>query len=181
MNEEQSFKLVYESHKRLVYNLALNYTQNTADAQDITQEVFVKIYQNLKKHQDEKASLKTWIYRITINHSLDFLKARRTRKRFGFLTSLFGNDSSEPIADAESYDHPGIALEDKEELTILFKIINTLPDNQKTVLILLKIDDRTQKEVAEIMGLSTKAVESLFQRAKQSLAKKIAGTRRNRQ
>ena len=173
MPVKDDFKDIYQEYKNLVYNLSLSYVQNTADAEDITQEVFVKVYQNLHKYDPATASLKTWIYRITINQNLDFLKAQNTKKRFGFITSLFRPDGNETSIETESYDHPGVALEDKEELHGLFKLINTLPDQQKTVLILLKIEDRSQKEVAQIMGLGVKAVESLFQRAKLSLSKKM--------
>ena len=169
------FKAVYDDYKNLVYNLALSYVQNTSDAQDITQEVFVKVYQNFHRYDPTSASLRTWIYRITINQSLDFLKAKKARKRFGFITSIFRPGSNEPLFEAESYDHPGIALENREELHNLFRLINSLPTNQKTVVILLKAEDRSQKEVSEIMGISEKAVESLFQRAKQALNRKIKG------
>ena len=173
MSKQIEFKAIYDEFKNLVYNLALNYVQNQADAEDITQEVFVKVHQNLDRYNPELASLKTWIYRISINQSLDALKSRKAARRFGFLTSLFQSDHIEPIGEIESYDHPGVALEDKEELEILFRRINSLTDNQKTVIILLKIEDRSQKEVAEIMNLNVKAVESLFQRAKLSLSKKL--------
>lgn len=172
MADQTEFKAVYDQFKNLVYNLALSYVQNGPDAQDITQEVFVKVYQNIHRYKPEAASLKTWIYRITINQSLDFLKSQRTAKRFGFITGLFRKDSNEPV-EAYSYDHPGVALEEREELQRIFTEINALPDNQKTAVILLKIEDRSHKEVADIMGLSTKAVESLFHRAKTTLSKKI--------
>jgi RNA polymerase sigma-70 factor (ECF subfamily) len=70
------------------------------------------------------------------------------------------------------YNHPGIELEDKEALKLLFNKINLLPDNQKTAIILAKIEDKSIKEVAEIMEISIKAVESLLQRAKMNLTKK---------
>jgi RNA polymerase sigma-70 factor (ECF subfamily) len=173
MIKEDQFKTVYDEFKQLVYNLALNYVQNAEDAQDITQEVFVKVYQNYDKHDPAAASLKTWIYRIAINHSLDFLRSRKTKKRFGFIISLFQKETGEPIQDAAHFDHPGVVAEDKEEFRLLFEAINELPENQRTALILTRIEDRPQKDVAEIMNISVKAVESLLQRAKQALAKKL--------
>jgi RNA polymerase sigma-70 factor (ECF subfamily) len=172
MQNETQFKFLFEDYKQLVYNLALNYVQNTEDAQDITQEVFIKIYQHYEKHDPELASIKTWIYRITINHCLDFIRSKKSKKRFGFLSSLFNSETNEPITDAAHFNHPGIAAEDKEVQQLL-KLVNELPENQKTALILVRIEDRTQKEVAEIMNISVKAVESLLQRAKQGLAKKL--------
>ncbi|MBE7171965.1 MAG: RNA polymerase sigma factor [Williamsia sp.] len=167
------FEEIYNEYTHLVYNLALHYTQNGADAEDITQEVFVKVYQHLHKYDPAVASLKTWIYRIAINQCLDFLKARKTGKRFAFITGLFQSSASKPVNDVVHFDHPGIAAENKEELEKLFGLINELPPNQKTALILAKIESRPQKEVAEIMHVSLKAVESLLQRARQTLQKKL--------
>lgn len=173
MTNEFHFETIYNEYKNIVYNMCLHYVLNAEDAQDITQEVFVKIYQRYHQYNKEAASLKTWIYRIAINHCLDFLKAKKRGKRFGFLSALFYPDSSEPISDAIIINHPGIETEDKEALQNLLQIIYTLPENQKTAIILSKIEDRTQKEVAEIMNTSIKAVESLLQRAKQSIQKKL--------
>ncbi|MFM9909098.1 MAG: sigma factor [Chitinophagaceae bacterium] len=55
---------------------------NTEDAQDNTQEVFVKVYLHYEKHDPAVASLKTWIYRITINHCHDFIRSKKSKKRF---------------------------------------------------------------------------------------------------
>lgn len=157
----------------MVYNLSLHYVQNVEDAQEITQDVFVIIYQSLDAFE-EKSSLKTWIYRITINKSLDFIKARQRKKRFAFITSLFFDDSNDLKHNpTDEHNHPGVQLEDKEALAILFNHINQLPDNQKTALILHKIEQKSQVEVAEIMNLSPGAVESLIHRAKINLSKKI--------
>jgi RNA polymerase sigma-70 factor, ECF subfamily len=176
MVNESHFETVYNGHKKLVYNMCLHYVLNAEDAQDITQEVFVKIYQRYHQYDAEAASLKTWICRIAINHCLDFLKAKKSKKRFGFLSALFYPDSNEPVNDAIIINHPGIETEDKEALQNLLKIIYTLPENQKTAIILNRIEDRPQKEVAEIMNTSLKAVESLLQRAKQTIQKKLTNT-----
>ena len=171
--EHKFFHTIYEEHSNMVFNLALQYVQNNEDAEDITQEVFVKLYQNVGKFDSSQASIKTWIYRIAINHSLDFLKAKKAKKRFGFITSLFNAASNEPIVEAAHFNHPGVAAEDKEALQKIYTYINELPDTQRTAFILVRLEDKNQKEVAEIMETSVKAVESLLQRAKQSLQKKI--------
>jgi RNA polymerase sigma-70 factor (ECF subfamily) len=176
MPDELHFEALYHEHKNLVYNLCLQYVLNAEDAQDITQEVFVKVYQHYHQYNPAAASLKTWIYRIAINQCLDFLKARKTKKRFGFITSLFQQGSGEPVEVAGHVNHPGIESENKEALQKLLQIIQTLPENQQTAIILSKIEDRPQKEVAEIMNTSVKAVESLLQRAKQTIQKKLTGS-----
>lgn len=171
--DESQFESIYDEHKKLIYNLCLSYVLNEEDATDITQEVFVKVYQNYDHFDSSTASLKTWIYRIGINQCLDFLKAKKAKKRFGFITSLFHPETNEPIAEAANINHPGIEIEDKESLGNLMKIIQSLPENQKTAIILSKIECRSQKEVAEIMNNSIKAVESLLQRAKQTIQNKL--------
>jgi RNA polymerase sigma-70 factor (ECF subfamily) len=166
----ESFEFIYNKYKDLVFNVCLHYVLNREDAQDVTQEVFVKVYHHLHQYNADTASLKTWMYRIAINQSLDFLRAKRTKKRFGFITSLFYPDSNEPLHDVA---HPGIAMEDKESLEELLVIIQSLPEKQMTAIILTKIEDRPQKEVAAIMDMNIKAVESLVNRAKQSIEKKL--------
>ena len=155
----------------MVFNLALSYVQNSEDAEEITQDVFLSVHQSISTFKAQ-ANIKTWIYRITINKSLDFLKAKKRQKRFSHFTSLFFENSSEPKYLGSDFNHPGIILEEKEAFVQLFSAINLLPDSQKTVLILSKIEDKSQKEIAEIMNISVKAVESLFQRAKNNIEKK---------
>ncbi len=167
-----TFEEAYNLYSKLVYNLALQYVQNSEDAEEITQDVYVAVYKSLPSFH-QKAELKTWIYRIAINKSLDFIKAKNRKKRFAIITSIFNESSLEIKNLTQEFNHPGLLMEQKEELEILFNHINLLPSNQKTALILSKIEQKTQQEIAEIMRLSIKAVESLLQRAKTSLATKL--------
>jgi len=166
------FEDIYFTHKNLVYNLALQYVQNAEDAQEIAQDVFVAVYNMIDSFRGE-SSISTWVYRITINKSLDYLKAKKRKKRFAYITSIFYNDNNELNFDTPNFNHPGVLLEDKEALKHLFALINQLSDNQRTVLILSIIEQKSQQEIAEIMSLSVKAVESLLQRAKANLLNNI--------
>jgi len=167
-----TFEETYRKFSKLVFNLALQYVQNTEDAEEIAQDVFVSVNQSLKYFQ-ENSEIQTWIYRIAINKSLDFIKAKNRKKRFALISSFFYDDGNELKNDSHHFDHPGIMLEQKEAIQNIFQHINSLPEQQRTALILTKIEQRSQKEVAEIMNLSPKAVESLLTRAKTNLAKKI--------
>ena len=162
-----TFDEIYLEHYKMVFNLALQYVQNTEDAEEITQDVFVKIFDNLNSFK-KQSSLKTWIYRMAINQSLDFIKAKNAQKR-SFLSSIFNINDSNFKFQPSNFNHPGIELEQKEACQKIFEAINQLSDNQKTALILLKIEDKSQAETAEIMNLKVKALESLFQRAKNNL------------
>jgi RNA polymerase sigma factor (sigma-70 family) len=164
-----TLELLYEKYAKQVYNLALQYVQQVNDAEEITQDVFLAAHKSLDKFRNE-SNHGTWLYRITINKSLDFLKAKKRKKRFFWFTNeLSENDSVE-------FNHPGVLIEHKEETAFIFSCINELPDNQKTALILNKIEQLSIAEIAGVMELSAKAVESLIQRAKTNLSKKIEGS-----
>ena len=78
ISNQERFQILYNQYKVLVYNVALHYLQNTQDAEEITQDVFIQVYNSLENF-NEKSSLKTWIYRISINKSLDFIKHKNTK------------------------------------------------------------------------------------------------------
>jgi RNA polymerase sigma-70 factor (ECF subfamily) len=156
-----------------VFNTAISIVQDHGIAEDITQEVFVTVYRSVSSF-NERSSLSTWIYRITVNKCLDHLRAQKRQKRMGIFGSIFYKDSGEPIVDNPNFDHPGIKLEQRENARYLFEAIETLQHNQKTVFVLAHIEELPQKDIAEIMNLSVKAVESLLQRAKMNLRKKLS-------
>ncbi len=167
------FKELYNEHKDQVYNLALQYVQNAEDAQEITQDVFIKVHQKLADFRHD-AKLSTWMYRITINASLDFLKAKKSQKRFAFITSIFQKESTALKHDHSDFNHPGVDMEQKEEIRKIFELINQLPENQRTAIILSKLEHRTVQEIAEIMETSYKSVESLIFRGKDKIKKQLA-------
>jgi RNA polymerase sigma factor (sigma-70 family) len=173
-----SFNELVEEHKTRVFNTAISFLQNKEDAEDITQDVFIEVYRSLHQFK-ERSAFSTWIYRITVNKSLDHLRKKNRQKRFGFLGSLFYEDSGELKHDRPHFDHPGILLENKEKARYLFMAIESLPEKQKTAFILFHIEELAQKEIALIMDTSPKAVESLIQRAKQSLKEKLTGILKN--
>lgn len=141
------------------------------DAEEILQDVYMKVYDHLDDFRND-VNIKTWIYRITINQSLDFIKAKQRKKRsiFSNLIRLSAHDETIQISD---FNHVGIDLEHNEALEQLMRKVYRLPENQKTAIILLKIEDLSQKEVAEIMQISEGAIESLLQRAKTNLKKML--------
>jgi len=165
------FEKLYREYRILVFNVALHYLQNTEDAEEITQDVFVKINLALPDFNN-KSTYKTWIYRIAINQCLDYIKQKNSQKRF----FIFGKKSQneQEYLNSSTFEHPGILMENKEDAAILFQAINTLTENQKTAFLLSKLDGLSNPEIAEIMQLSISSVESLVFRAKASLQIKLA-------
>ncbi len=170
-HNKSDFLSIYNQYKVLVFNIALHYLQNVEDAEEITQDVFLKIHERLGTFH-KKSSLKTWIYRITINKSLDLIKHKKSAKRF-FIFGKKSENASE-LSAISTFEHPGIDLVNKENAAILFKIINELPENQKTAFILSKLDGLGNSEISEIMNLSISSVESLLFRAKTTLREKLS-------
>ncbi|WP_395062848.1 RNA polymerase sigma factor [Flavobacterium sp.] len=171
ISNSDNFQSIYNQYKVLVYNVALNYLQNVEDAEEITQDVFVQVHNSIDSF-NQKSSLKTWIYRITINKSLDLIKHKNSAKRF-FIFGQKSNNEHE-LNNISTFEHPGIVLENKENAAILFKIINELKENQKTAFILSKLDGLSNPEIAEIMNVSISSVESLIFRAKVTLKEKLS-------
>lgn len=149
----------------------IGYLQNTEDAEEVTQDVFVEIYRSAGTFKG-KSSPGTWIYRIAINKSLDFIKHKKRRKRFAFLGSLF-DDEGAVKHDAPDFHHPGVLLENKEKAAMLFRATSRLPDHQKTAFLLSKVEGLSYAEIAEVMDTSVSAVESLIFRARQNLQKEL--------
>lgn len=165
------FEKLYHEYKTLVFNVALNYLQDIEDAEEITQDVFVKVYNSLESF-NQKSSYKTWIYRITINQCLDFIKMKNSQKRY-FIFGKKSQNETEYLNTA-TFEHPGILMENQEDAKILFSAINTLTENQKTAFILSKVDGMSNPEISVIMEVSISSVESLIFRAKSALKEKLA-------
>lgn len=161
---------LYTRYGTMVYNLALNYVQNVEDAEEITQDVFLSVYEKLDTFQAQ-SSHKTWIYRITINKSLDFIKFKNSKKRWYIFGVKTTNDGV--FGTLSDFNHPGVQLEQKESVKHIFDIINSLPENQKTAFLLSKLDGLSNPEIAAIMETSISAVESLVFRAKATLKQKL--------
>ncbi len=171
LGSEEAFKQMVTSWQDMVYNTSLGLVQSEMDAEDVTQEVFVKAWESIGGFKGE-SKLSTWLYRITVTKSLDFLRSRKRKKRFAYVQSLFGiND--EMVVDPADFLHPGIQVEKKQLAVALFKAVDTLPEQQKAAFVLSRVEGLNHKEVSEVIGTTVPAVESLLQRAKLNLRKKL--------
>jgi RNA polymerase sigma-70 factor (ECF subfamily) len=169
--EEPAFKELVNRFQDKVYNTALGLLQHQTEAEDIAQEVFIQVYRSIH-HFKGDSLLSTWIYRITVTKSLDHLRSKKRKKRFGFLSNLFDSNNM-PVYEPEDFNHPGILQENKEEAAILFTMIGQLPENQRIAFILNKVEGLSYQNIAAILNTSESAVDSLLQRAKQNLRKKL--------
>ena len=171
--DEAAFNFLVKNYQDRVYNTAIGIVQNAEDAEDVAQEVFIQVFRSIHSFKAE-SKLSTWIYRITTTRSLDLLRNRKSKKRFGFIQRLFG-DSNETLYELPDFNHPGVAMDRKENAALLFKAIDQLPENQKIAFILHKLEDLSYQEISEVMKTSVAAVESMMHRAKQNLRKILTG------
>jgi RNA polymerase sigma factor (sigma-70 family) len=169
--DEGAFKTIVETWQDMVYNTSLGIVQNAGDAEDIAQEVFVRVYESVGSFKGE-SKFSTWLYRITVTRSIDFLRKKKRKKRFGILQSIFGNPEGQ-APDPPDFHHPGVILANKEKAAVLFKAIEKLPENQKIAFTLHKVEGLSYKEISDIMGTTLAAVESLIHRARLNLQKHL--------
>ena len=163
--DERSLGELYLLYSEKVYNTCLLYLQQEEEAEEALQDVFLQIFHAASTFKGG-SSVQTWIYRIAINKCLDRIRYKKRAKRFAFISSLLNQGN---IHEPKEFHHPGIALENKDKSVQLFRALNQLQENQYTAFVLKQIEGMPQKEVAVVMGISEKAVESLFQRAKVKL------------
>ena len=153
----------------MVYNTAMGILQSAEDAEDVSQEVFVQVYESIHTFKGE-SKFSTWLYRITTSKALDHIRRKKRKKRFAFVQQLFG-ENNEIIIQPPDFNHPGVVLDNKESAAALFKAIEKLPDNQKIAFVLNKVEGLNYQEISEIMKTTVSSVESLLHRAKTNLRK----------
>jgi RNA polymerase sigma factor (sigma-70 family) len=168
-----TFQYLVDHYKDRVFNTSLGLLQNREDAEDTTQEVFLKVFQTVGSFRGE-AALGTWIYRVAVTTSLDLLRSRKRKKRFAFVQSLFGIEENEAAAGDSPFVHPGVALENKERAAVLFKAMASLPENQRVAFTLHKVEGLSYQEISGVMDATIPAVESLMHRAKENLRRLLA-------
>ena len=171
-----SYRLLVERYQSMVFRTCMGFLHNKEDAEDLTQEVFIQAYQSLLSFKGA-STFSTWIYRIAVNASLN--KVRKSSKSFLLqrLDVLFGSDKSKMHSlIASDTENPENILIESEHREWVQKALNSLPENQRTAIVLSKYDDLSQKEIAEIMNTSEGAVEALIQRAKTNLREKLSSS-----
>lgn len=169
--DETAFHQLVEDWKDRIYNTALGLVQQAEDAEEITQDVFVIAWKSFQQFRGE-SSIQTWLYKIAVHQSLDCIRRRKRKKRFGFLVPLLGSEE-EQEQEPGNFLHPGVQLEKKQEAQVLFKAIRKLPEQQRVAYSLQKIEGLAIKEIAQVMETTDGAVEALLNRAKTNLQKSL--------
>lgn len=154
--DRRAFEQIVNKYKNMVYGLCYRVLRNEAAAEEAAQESFIKVWKNLKKWKGSLSSLSTWIYKITVNTCIDF------KRKYARL-------AEQELKDNFSYE-TNKAVETREISRLVDDMLKELNDAQQMCLILYYKQEVKQQEIAKIMGVSVKSVESYLLRGKRRLA-----------
>ena len=174
-NQEITFEEVYSDCSTKILNLAYRFTSDGEQARDLTQEIFIKVFQNLKNFKGESSAF-TWVYRIAVNHILNYLKKEKRRK----FIQLIDKNVKEAITEEAgsrtlitNNPSPSQILEDEERSRIVKSIIDELPPKYRVPFILYKYEGMSYKEISESLEISLSSVETRIYRARKQLIAKL--------
>jgi RNA polymerase sigma-70 factor, ECF subfamily len=160
----EAFEILIRSHDRQVYRVALRILGSVEDAQDASQEVFLRLHRSLGK-VDEGRDLASWLYRVTVNVCNDVFRRRHTTlpiEEAGMFAS-----GADPLRESEA----------NQTRRIVTKALARLPEKQRTAIVLREIEGLSTAEVAGILGASEMTVRSHISLARTKLRQWLAGRR----
>lgn len=169
-----AYRGLVEKYQGRVYSMVYGMVRNREDARDITQEAFVKAYRSLSTFRLE-SSFYTWLYRIAMNLSIDFVRKRRRRETGGFDDGIATRDGDGAIAEIHHEDGPSRQLERKELFGRIMDAMEKLPEDQRQVILLRELEGLQYKEIADVMGVPEGTVMSRLFYARKKLQKLLAG------
>ena len=162
----EAFRILVTRYQARAFSLAFELLRSREDAEDVTQESFVKAYLGLADFKGEGAFY-TWFYRIVYNMALDF--KRKVKRRGGQSEELDESIGDSMAMHGSSISAPHEALREKEELAILKASMNSLSDEHKTVILLREVEGLNYDEIAQVTGISRGTVMSRLHYARKSL------------
>jgi RNA polymerase sigma-70 factor, ECF subfamily len=159
---QQNYAILIKQYQANVFRTAMGLLHNKEDAEEITQDVFVKVYQSLSSFNG-KAAFSTWLYRITVNTSLNYLQKKKRRRFWVGLSDILQVASKDKSVET--------IITERSENELVQQALDALPEKQRLAFVFTKYEELPQKQVAEIMNISPGAVEQLLLRAKVNLKK----------
>lgn len=161
--DQRPFQILMERHQNTIWRVCYGFLGNSEDAEDLTQETFVKAYRNLPRFEG-RSSFKTWVYRIAINNCQNELR-RRSRRPQDSQTSL--ETAADFLPSAE--DTEALAQR-REQYAMLAGAYRLLRPEERRVLAMKDLEDLPYAEIAEMLGISLSAAKMRVQRARAALS-----------
>lgn len=163
--ESQAFNILINKYQHIIYGYLLKMCHSKEDAEDMTQEVFVKVYKNLYKF-NRKCKLLTWIFKIAFNTCNSTYRKKK-------IQISFESDEILLYVSCDIQDFPEYIFEKKEDMKEVAAILDKLDFDQKNALILKYIHDFSYKDIGHILGISEDAAKMKVYRAKKKIYKKV--------
>lgn len=164
------FAQLVQANQNKIYSLALRMTGNPEDSADLAQEAFLRAWRNLSSFQ-EGSSFSTWLYRLTSNLCIDFLRKEK-RRRAAVTTISLDNDDTDDSPPIEIADHrftPETEVERRELRAAMSRALHNLSEDHRQILILREVEGLSYTEIAEALELEEGTVKSRIARARISL------------
>ena len=168
--DEKAFREFVEQQQPHLLRLCTGFVHNREDARDLVQEIFIEVFRSVKNFRED-SRLSTWLYRIAVNKSLNYLRKNKKRAGVSDLNSSIEKDISNKENDGN--DSPDAHMEMSQRESLIKKAIDSLQKNQRIAFVMNKYEELSYQEISEIMDISVSAVESLIHRAKVNLQKKL--------
>ena len=166
--DRDAFRQLVEKHSHAIFRLAFRMTRNEQDAEEVVQDTFLRAYKSLQQFES-RANFGTWLYRIGVNCSLDFVRSRK-RHVEGRETAAPEEDSPDPL-DAIASSNPGpdrLAMAGQMRKSVETELAR-LSETERTAFMLRHVEGRSIEEIGEILGLRTSATKNSIFRAVQKL------------
>jgi RNA polymerase sigma-70 factor, ECF subfamily len=167
--EESAWEELLHAHNRKIYNLCYRFTGRPAEAEDLTQEVFIKVFQTLTTYDAAQGAFSTWLNRVARNHLVDHY--RRTHK--DRLTSSIEDETGGLEDKPGAEEHPIARVESRERHEILQAALNRLSPDMREAVVLRDFQDLDYDEIAEVLGVPEGTVKSRINRGRLELARVI--------
>ncbi len=168
-----AFRALVEKYQVLVLNTCYNLIGNKQDAEDVSQEVFFQVYKAAENFRGE-AKVSTWLYRIAVNRSLNFIRDKKRPSWLKSLSSLLEGERQQVTGlQTSDSERPDKALERKEQDILIREAIDSLPAKQKAAFVLHQYEGLSYQEIAKVLHKSLSSIESLIHRAKTNLQKNL--------
>lgn len=165
--DNSAWEVLIQRHTRRTYNLCYRFTGRTQDAEDLTQEIFIKIFQTLRSYDAVQGSFTTWLSRVSRNHLVDHY--RRTKKDRA-TSSL--DDEPGAVEDKPSIEGGGLArVESRERQEGLQRGLNQLSPDLREAVILRDLNDLDYDEIAHVLGVPVGTVKSRINRGRLELGR----------
>ena len=172
-SDQRAFEILLRRHRVRVLNLIYRSIGNHAQAEEVVQEVFLRVWRAARDFEP-KAKFTTWVYRIAVNLCLDTVKSAHYRQSFVQIEAGVDKpDEADRPGECGGVRSPEAILLAAEETRRIFAALQSLPTNQRLAVILKKFDGLSYEEISRILGCSQSAVESLLVRAKRTLRDKL--------